>query len=58
LKLTYKKWKQFHASADKEWAIKTKIDPNLHKTGHQGAAKRKRGIVKAINKLVHGKLTN
>lgn len=35
-----------------------KIDPNIHKTGEQGAAKRRKGIEKAIKKLTSGNLTN
>ena len=53
-----RKWKQFHTSYDKESAIKAKIDPNIHKTGSQGAAKRHKGIEKAIKKLTTGNLTN
>jgi hypothetical protein len=50
--------KQIDKAREDKYKAMNKIDPNIHKTGSQGAAKRSRGIEKAIKKLTSGKLTN
>ena len=50
--------KQMDTARKNKSAAMTKLDPNLHKTGNQGASKRMRGIEKAADKLRYGKLTN
>lgn len=50
-----KKYKQFHASIDKETAIKAKVDPNYPASV---TPKRQAGIKKAIDKLQYGKMSD
>lgn len=50
--------KQIDKAYENKKKAMDKLDPNLDKTGSIGAAKRRRGIEKAIKKLTTGNLTN